>query len=116
MLSFCHEKNANMKIAFNKNIKFEKQGVCVGENDVYFDYTVVEDHLMDGSIPWRGTHEKHPTLIQMFIGALCKLGGVVVDVTSSTCGFVILSFAFMFQYKCHYNNFVSFRCLSPCMS
>ena len=80
-----------------KNIEFKKRGVCVGEDDVYFNHTIVKYHLMNGYIPWRGTHEKHPTLIHMFIEVLCKLGGVVVDVTSSTCGFVILSVAFMFQ-------------------
>ena len=94
---FCREKNANVKISFNKNIEFEKQGVCVGDDDVYFNYTTVKDQLMNGSIPWRGAREKHPTLIQMFIEALCKPGGVVVDVTASTGGFVIFITAFMFQ-------------------
>ena len=28
-----------MKILFNKNIEFEKQGVCIGEDDIYFYYT-----------------------------------------------------------------------------
>ena len=46
-----------MKISFNKNIEFEKQGLCVGEDDVYFNYTTKEDHLMNGSVPWLGTCE-----------------------------------------------------------
>ena len=52
---------------------------------------------MDGFVPWRGDCEKHPTLIHMFIEVLCKHGGVVIDVTTSRCGFVFLSSTFMFQ-------------------
>ena len=79
-----------MKVSFNKNLEFEKQGVCVGEDDVYFNYTTKKNQLMNGSVPWRGTREKHPILMQMFIEALCKPRVVVIDVTASTGGFTIL--------------------------
>ena len=45
---------------------------------------------MNCSVPWRGAHEKHPILMQMFIEVLCKSGAVVIDVTTSTGGFTIL--------------------------
>lgn len=60
MLLFFCEKNANMKISFNKTIECKKQGVCVGEDDAYFNcYTTKEDHLMCGLVPWQGTCEEH---------------------------------------------------------
>lgn len=86
-----------VEIGFNKNIEYEKQGACVIDDGVYSNYNIVKNQLMNGFFPWRGTHEKYPTLIQMFIEVLCKLGRVVVDVTTSTCGVVIFSFAFVFQ-------------------
>jgi hypothetical protein len=74
-----------MKIAFNKTIEFEKQGVCVGEDDVYFNYyTIKEDHLINGSVPWRGTCEEHLIFfIWMFIEALPKVGTLIVDAATS---------------------------------
>ena len=90
ILLYCREKNAHVKVLFNKNIEFEKQGVCVGEDDVYFNCTNEKNQLMNGSVPWRGAREKHPILMQMFIEALCKPGAVVIDVTASTGGFTIL--------------------------
>jgi hypothetical protein len=74
---------------------------CVDEDDVYFYYATVRDQLMDGFVPWRGASAKHPTLIHMFYEVLCKPGGVVIDVTTSRCGFVILSSTFMFQKLKH---------------
>ena len=79
-----------MKVSFNKNIEFEKQGVCVGEDDVYFNYTTEKIQLMNGFVLWRGAREKHPILMQMFIEALCNPGAVAIDVTVSTGGFTIL--------------------------
>ena len=54
---FCSEKHAHVKMAFNKNIEFENQGVCVGNNDVYFNYTIEKYQLMKGSFPWQGACE-----------------------------------------------------------
>ena len=79
----------HIKISFNENIEFEKQDVCVGENDVYFNYTTEKNQLVNGSIPWRGAREKHPIIMQMFIEVLCKSGAVVIDVTASTSVFAI---------------------------
>ena len=89
ILLYCREKNAHVKVSFNKNIEFEKQGICVGDDDVYFNYSIEKNQLVNGSIPWRGAREKHPILMQMFIEALCKLGAVVIDVTASTGVFAI---------------------------
>jgi hypothetical protein len=88
-LLYCREKNAHVKVAFNKNIEFEKQGVCIGEDDIYFNYTTEKNQLMNGSVPWRGAREKHPIFMQIFIEALCKPRGVVIDVTASTGRFTI---------------------------
>jgi predicted rRNA methylase YqxC with S4 and FtsJ domains len=87
---YCREKNAHVKVSFNKNIGFENQGVCIGEDDVYFNYTIEKNQLMNGSVPWRGACEKYHILMHMFIKALCKSGRVVIDVTASTGGFTIL--------------------------
>lgn len=39
-LLFCSKKHAHVKIAFDKNIEFKNQGVCVGNDDVYFNYII----------------------------------------------------------------------------
>ena len=98
ILLYCREKNAHVKVAFNKNIEFEKQGVCIGEDDIYFNYTTEKNQLMNGFVPWRGACEKHLIFMQMFIEALCKPRAVVIDVTTSTCGFTILMFTIYIQY------------------
>lgn len=82
-----------MKVSFNKNIEFDKQGVCVGEDD--FNYTIKKYQLMNDFVPWQGAHEKHPTLIQVFIETLCKHGVVVIDVTASTDELTTSSSTFM---------------------
>ena len=64
-----------------------KEGVSVKDDDIIFIYTSENNQLMDGSVPWRGAQEKHRDVYQMFIESLTKLGGVVVDVTASTCTF-----------------------------
>ena len=73
-----------------KNLEFEKQGVCIGEDDFYFNYTNEKTQLMNGSVPWRGARKKHTILMQIFIEALCKPGAMVIDVTTSTGGFTML--------------------------
>ena len=78
-----------MKVSFNKNIEFEKQGVCIGHDNVYLNYTSEKDHILS-SVPWRGAREKHPILTQMYIESLCKPRVVVIDVTPSTNGYAIL--------------------------
>ena len=90
ILLYCRDKNAHVKVSFNKNIEFEKHGVCVGKDDVYFNYTTKKNQLMNGFVPWQGAHEKHSILMEMFIEALCKPEAVVIDVTTSTGGFTIL--------------------------
>ena len=34
-----HEKNMHVKLLFNKNIEFKKQGACVNKYYVHFNYT-----------------------------------------------------------------------------
>lgn len=58
-LLFCSEKHVHVKTPFNNNIEFENQGVCVGNDDVYFNYNFEKDQLMNGSFPWQGACEKH---------------------------------------------------------
>jgi hypothetical protein len=50
ILLYCHEKNADMKVSFNKNIEFKKQCVCVGKDNIYFNYTIEKNQLINGSI------------------------------------------------------------------
>ena len=40
---FCCERNAHVKIFFNKNIVFKKQGVCVSNDDIYFNYNTKKE-------------------------------------------------------------------------
>jgi hypothetical protein len=49
-----------VKVSFNKNIEFKKQRVCIGKDDVYFNYTTEKNQLINGFIHWRGAREKHP--------------------------------------------------------
>jgi hypothetical protein len=80
-------KKDNMAISFNKNEVLVKEGVSVKDDDIIFNYTSEKDQLMDGLVPWRGAREKHRDIYQMFIESLTKSGGVVMDVTPSTCTF-----------------------------
>lgn len=45
---------------FNKTIEFEKQGACVGNNNMCFNCTIEKNQLMNGSVSWRGSGEKYP--------------------------------------------------------
>lgn len=92
ILIYYRDKNAHAKIPFNKNIKFEKQGVCGGKDNVYFNYTVEKNQLMNDYVSRQGPLEKHPILTQMFIEVLCKHGALVIDVTTSTGEFTILMY------------------------
>ena len=74
-----------MAISFNKNEVLIKEGVSIKDDDIIFNTTSENDQLMDGSVPWRGAQERHRDRHQMFIESLTKHGGVVVDVTASTC-------------------------------
>ena len=98
ILLYCREKNAHVKVSFNKNIELKKQGVFIGGDDIYFNYTTEKNQLMNGYVPWRGAREKHPIFMQMFIEALCKPRTVVIDVTASTSGLTILMFTIYIQY------------------
>lgn len=90
LLLYCREKNVHVIISSNKNIEFQKQGVCIGKDDVYLNYTTENIQLMNGSNPWEGAREKHLILMQMFIKALCKPRAVVNDGIASTGVFTIL--------------------------
>lgn len=74
---FCCENNAHVKVSFNKSIEFENQGVRVGHDDVHFNYARKKDQLLNSSMPRRGTRERHPILVQMFIEVLCKHAAVM---------------------------------------
>jgi hypothetical protein len=89
-----------VKVSFNKNIEFEKQCVCVGKDNVYFNYTTEKKKLINDFIPWRSAREKNPILIQMFIEAFCKPGAVVIDVIASTGVFVIFMPTINIQLVC----------------
>lgn len=87
---FCCENNAHVKVSFNKSSEFVNQGLRVGHDDAYFNYTRKKNHLMNLSVPWRGARERHPILVQMFIKVLCKL----LDVKVYTGGFIIFNSTF----------------------
>lgn len=89
ILLFCSEKNANVKITLNKKIEFKKQGVCVWNDNMYFNYNIEKNLLMNGSVSWRVSSEKHPIFIKMFIETLYEIGMVVVDITTSDDWFLV---------------------------
>jgi hypothetical protein len=76
-----------MAISFNNNEVLVNEGVSVKDDDIIFNYTPKKDQLMDGLVSWHGAREKHRDVYQMFIESLTKSGGIVVDVTASTCSF-----------------------------
>jgi hypothetical protein len=82
-LLHCCEKSAHVKILFHKNIEFEKQGICIDKDDVYFNYTIEKTQLKNGYVHWREARKKNPILMKMFIEALCKPWMVVIDITTS---------------------------------
>ena len=79
--------------------------MCVGEDDVYFNYIIEKDQLMNDLVLWHGTSKNNPILIHMLIEALFKLGVKVVDITTSTSRFPVSISTFVFQYTLLFQYF-----------
>ena len=51
------------KYSLIRKIELKKQGVCVGKDDVYFNYKTKKNKLMNDFVPWWGAHEKNHILM-----------------------------------------------------
>jgi hypothetical protein len=58
--------------------------IDVGRDDVLHNFVTKDSQLMSGSIPWRGSREKDPLLLQMLIEATTSPGDIVMDCSAST--------------------------------
>jgi hypothetical protein len=64
--------------------ELEALGIDVSTDDVLHNLVTKESQLMRGSIPWRGSREKDPLLLQMLIESTTSVGNLVMDCTAST--------------------------------
>lgn len=58
--------------------------IDVSSDDVLHNLVTKETQMMRGSIPWRGSREKDPLLLQMLIEATTSPGDIVMDCSAST--------------------------------
>jgi hypothetical protein len=59
----------------------ENAGIDLYEDDLLHNFVTKDSQLMNGAIPWRGSKEKDPLLLQMLIEACIDVGDIVVDCT-----------------------------------
>jgi hypothetical protein len=64
--------------------ELEALGIDVSTDDVLHNLVTKESRLMRGSIPWRGSREKDPLLLQMLIESTTSVGDLVMDCTTLT--------------------------------
>jgi hypothetical protein len=64
--------------------ELEALGIDVSIDDVLHNLVMKESQLMRGSIPWRGSREKDPLLLQMLIESTASIGDLVMDCTALT--------------------------------
>jgi hypothetical protein len=64
--------------------ELEALDIDVSTDDVLHNLVTKESQLMRGSIPWRGSREKDPLLLQMLIESTTSVGNLVMDCTAST--------------------------------
>jgi hypothetical protein len=57
-----------------------------------YNFVTRDSQLMNGAIPWRGSEEKDPLLLQMLIEACTEVGDIVVDCIAATGDSLPLSF------------------------
>jgi hypothetical protein len=64
--------------------ELEALEIDVSTDDVLHNLVMKESQLMRGSIPWRGSKEKDPLLLQMLIESTTSVGDLVMNCTTST--------------------------------
>lgn len=92
------QQNTNVKRTFNNNIEFKRKNYASMKMMFILIIFLMKYQLMDEFVPWWSACEIYPTLIQLFIEALCEPRRAVVDTTIYTYEFVILKSIFIFQY------------------
>lgn len=80
---FLHKSTLPALFSFGVNDDLAEVGLGVAESDVLFNFTTAESQAMNGSVPWRGAHEKDTAFLQMLISALTKPGSLVLDAFAS---------------------------------
>jgi hypothetical protein len=64
--------------------ELEALGMDFLADDVLHNVVTKESQMMQGDVPWRGSREKDPILLQMLVEAATDIGDVVLDCTAST--------------------------------
>jgi hypothetical protein len=64
--------------------KIENARIDLYEDDLLHNFVTKDYQLMNVTIPWRGSREKDPLLLQMLIEACTEAGDIVVDCTTAT--------------------------------
>jgi hypothetical protein len=77
---------------FHSILEVENAGIDLYEDDLLHNFVTKDSQLMNGVIPWRGSKEKDPLLLQMLIEACKDVGDIVVDCTAATGDSLLLCF------------------------
>lgn len=78
---FFHEES-HLEFAFNKVGALSTTEM--ESLDIIFNWTTTKMQLIQGNVPWRGSHEKVHGNLKFIIKALTKPGDVVPDACAST--------------------------------
>jgi hypothetical protein len=65
-------------------VELDSVGIDVVVDDVLFNLVTKDTQLMRGSIPWRGSREKDPLLLQLLIESSKQVGDIIHDCITST--------------------------------
>ena len=72
------------KFLFRHVLELDVHGVDVARDDILQNLISREDHLTNGSTPWRGPREKSVLLMQMLIEPCSSPGDINLDCTTTT--------------------------------
>jgi hypothetical protein len=59
--------------------KIENVGINLYEDNVLYNFVIMDSILMNGTILWRGSRKKDPLFLQMLITASIEVSDIVVD-------------------------------------
>ena len=77
---------------FHSILEIENAGIDLYENDLLYNFVTKDSQLMNGAIPWMGSRENDPLLLQMLIQTYIEVGDIVVNCTMATSDSLPLSF------------------------
>jgi hypothetical protein len=76
-------------------VELDSVGIDVAIDDVLFNLVMKDTQLKNGNIPWRGSREKDPLLLQLLIESTTQVGDIVLDCTASIGMYFLVNLSFM---------------------